>query len=228
MIGPDNALWKQCWRDQATDFHLPATNPLLTRFWPELRPTTPCRVLVPLCGKSLDLLWLANQGCEVVGVELSPVAISAFFQERGLQPSRRQVGRLTLWHHGAIGILCGDFFRLTAADLGPITAIYDRAALTALPESHRPAYVAHLRHIAPDAGQMLLLTAEEPDADETPAQTLTPAEEITSLYASAWHIELRHVVASQAVSDDPTAAQRIDHKVYILTARSQPLLPAPP
>src|SRR5665811_341557 len=145
MTGRDNVLWLQCWRDQRTDFNQKTVNQLLTRFWPSLDLARGIRVFVPLCGKSLDMIWLANQGHEVIGVELSPIAVRAFFRENRLQPARRQVGKFTLWKHGRLSILCGDYFSLTKGDLGHIDTVYDRAALTALPEDIRLLYVAHLR-----------------------------------------------------------------------------------
>nr|MBL8411758.1 hypothetical protein [Dechloromonas sp.] len=93
----DNELWQQCWRDRDTGFHQTTVNPSLIRFWPSLGLDKSERIFVPLCGKSLDLLWLARQGHPVIGVELSPLAVRAFFKESRLQPSRRKVGKFTLW-----------------------------------------------------------------------------------------------------------------------------------
>lgn len=87
MIGPDNALWKQCWRDQATDFHLPATNSAHPGFGLSCGQPPHAGSWCPCAAKSLDLLWLSNQGCEVVGVELSPVAISAFSRNGACNPA---------------------------------------------------------------------------------------------------------------------------------------------
>jgi thiopurine S-methyltransferase len=145
MISRDNGLWLQFWRDRRTDFHQKTVNQLLTRFWPRLDPVCGSRVFVPLCGKSLDMIWLAKQGYDVIGVELSPIAVRAFFRENRLQPVRTQMGKFALWKHGKISILCGDFFSLTKSDLGSIDMVYDRAALTALPEDIRRLYVAHDR-----------------------------------------------------------------------------------
>jgi thiopurine S-methyltransferase len=128
-ISRDNPLWLQFWRDQRTDFHQQAVNQLLTRFWPNLETVVGGRVFVPLCGKSLDMLWLAEQGHEVIGVELSPVAVKAFFRENHLKPSKRRVGNFMLWKAGRISILCGDYFSLRSANLGMIDVVYDRVML---------------------------------------------------------------------------------------------------
>ena len=204
----DNELWQQCWRDRDTDFHQKAVNPYLIRFWPTMQVAG--RVLVPLCGKSLDILWLASQGHPVLGVELSPLAIRAFFRENRMQPLRKRVGKFMLWKHANIEILCGDFFQLARQDIGDIAAVYDRAALTALPEDLRLAYLLHLGKLLSPPCKVMLMTTEEPEAE-----TAAVAEEIAALYSPTFHIEVAHVesVMEQKGTDAPGY---IEHKVYRL------------
>jgi thiopurine S-methyltransferase len=215
----DNELWQQCWRDRETGFHQRTVNANLIRFWPGLALAPTDRVFVPLCGKSLDLLWLAKQGHPVIGVELSPIAVRAFFKESRMQPARSKQGKFTRWQSGRIDILCGDFFDLSAADLGNITVVFDRASLTALPEEIRRAYLAHLRKILPDRCRIFLLTTEEPEDGETQDQPFAIADEITSLYAQAFDIRLRHVESIFEPAPDRPVEQlaRVEHKVYLLT-----------
>jgi thiopurine S-methyltransferase len=221
MSSSDNSLWQQCWRDQQTDFHQKEVNRLLTRFWRGLDLTHGSRVFVPLCGKSLDMLWLAQQGHEVIGLELSPVAVRAFFLENKLQASQRKAGQFTLWQSGKISILCGDFFSARRADLGNIDVVYDRAALTALPEDIRRLYVAHLKEILPPACKVFLLTVEDADAGETQEVTLGASAEITALYSEAFEIELAHVesVLEPASHDTDEVSKFSEHKVYRLIPR---------
>lgn len=222
FTGRDNELWQQCWRDRDTDFHQVDVNHQLIRFWPGLDLAPGTRIFVPLCGKSLDLLWLACQGHPVIGVELSPLAIRAFFKESRIQPNRLKEGRFTRWQGGNIEILCGDFFDLTADDLGPIAAVFDRAALTALPEDLRAAYLRQLRRIVPAACQILLLTTEEPEAGESREQPFAIAEEISSLYGLSFDIELSEVASFFESDPNPeiTDLQRVEQKVYRLTPKS--------
>jgi len=219
MTGRDNELWQQSWRDRNTAFHQKTVNAHLVRFWSGLGLAAGARIFVPLCGKSLDLVWLAAQGHSVVGVELSPLAVRAFFRENRMQPVRRQQGAFTLWEHGRISILCGDFFQLTAADLGDIAGVFDRAALTALPDDLRAPYLEHLRQIVPAACKILLLTTEEPEAWETAGQPFAVAEEIAALYGDAFAIELRHVESAFEADPDPAVSRpvRIEQKVYLLS-----------
>ncbi len=224
MTGRDNALWLQFWRDRRTDFHQKTVNQLLARFWPSLYPVFGSRVFVPLCGKSLDMIWLAKQGHEVIGVELSPVAVRAFFRENRLQPSRRRIGSFMLWKAGRISILCGDYFSLVRADLGSIDFVYDRAALTALPEDIRKLYVAHLRSLVPKNVKVFLLTAEDVE-DVVQTESATPVfcidAEIDSLYSVDFAIDLVHVESVPAL--EPVSSDRqpelTEYKVYRLDSR---------
>jgi len=221
MSSSDNALWQQCWRDQQTDFHQKEVNRLLTRFWRGLDLARGSRVFVPLCGKSLDMMWLAQQGHEVIGLELSPVAVRAFFRENHLQASQRKVGQFTVWQSGKISIFCGDYFCACRADLGNIDVVYDRAALTALPEDIRRLYVAHLKVILPPACKIFLLTVEDADEGETQEVTLGASAEITALYSEAFEIELAHVESILEPDPDEAAGSTrcSEHKVYRLIPR---------
>jgi thiopurine S-methyltransferase len=216
----DNHLWLQSWRDQQTDFHQQTVNPLLTRFWPGLKLAWGSRIFVPLCGKSLDMIWLAEQGFHVIGVELSPIAVRDFFQENNLKPAKRRSGKFTLWKHGRITILCGDYFALKKKDLGIIDTVYDRAALTALPEDIRRLYVAHLRDIVVDSTEVFLLTTEDAEENESLSQALGVGEEIKTLYAENFDIDLAHVESAfEADPESPSQElQRVEYKLYRLSS----------
>jgi len=225
MSAQDNELWQRCWREQETAFHQESVNRQLIRFWPRLGLAPGARVFVPLCGKSLDMLWLAAQGHEVLGVELSDIAVGAFFAENGLKPLRRELGPFTFWRSGRIGILRGDFFSLTAAHLGQVAAVFDRASLTALPVAQRADYALHLRRILPAAGKIFLLTTEEPEPGETTYRSHAPDEEIVRLYSDAFDIRLVQVESVLEPDPDPANPDlpRVEKKVYLLTPR--PVVP---
>lgn len=150
--------WAARWREGRTGFHEGRPNELLQRHVGALRGAR--RVLVPLCGKAVDLRFLADQGHEVVGVELVEDAVVAFFAEHGLAPTKRQRGPLTLYQSGAITLIAGDFFAVTRDDAGAPDAFYDRAAMIALPPDLRRRYVAHLRALT--AGPGIVISFEYP------------------------------------------------------------------
>lgn len=218
----DNHLWLQSWREQRTEFHQTAVNPLLNRFWPGLELAHGSRVFVPLCGKSLDMIWLARQGHQVIGVELSPIAVADFFRENGLRPVKRKTGQFTLWNHGKLSILCGDYFALSSADIGPMDIVYDRAALTALPENVRGLYVAQLSRIAPEASQIFLLTMEDATEQATLAQATGVDEEIVRLYSAGFEIALAYVesVFEPDLEAAEPALRRVEYKVYRLHGKA--------
>jgi len=135
----------------------PRANAFLVDHLTGLNLTSGSRVLVPLCGKTLDIHWLLGRGYRVVGAELSKLAIDALFEEMQVTPSITQVGDLLHYQAESIDIFVGDIFDLNAELLGPVQAIYDRGALVALPEDIRQRYVRHLLLIG-DAAPQLLIT----------------------------------------------------------------------
>ncbi len=153
-------FWHARWQQNQIGFHQAQVTPLLARHHQALGPASGSRVLVPLCGKTLDMTWLAAQGRSVVGVELSPLAVAAFFSEQGVSPSVESLGALTRQRAGAIEILCGDLFAVTPEHVGPVNTLFDRAALVALPEPMRARYVAKLAELLPAAARGLLVTFE--------------------------------------------------------------------
>jgi thiopurine S-methyltransferase len=217
----DNHLWLQCWREQCTDFHQTAVNPLLDRFWPSLALPHGSRVFVPLCGKSLDMIWLAQQGHEVIGVELSPVAVEDFFRENGLHPVKRKQGQFTSWSCGRLSVLCGDYFALSQTDIGEFDTVYDRAALTALPENIRGLYVAQLMRLVPKSARILLLTIEDAADGATMKQAVGVDDEIAALYSAGFDIDLAYVESVfEADPESPEqASRRAEYKVYRLSGR---------
>lgn len=149
-------FWHDKWAKKEIGFHLSAANPLLVQYLPALRLTANQRVFLPLCGKTHDIGWLRQQGYRVCGAELSETAIAELFDELGLEPEILQSGGHTLYRSEGLDMFVGDFFALTPKQLGPIDAIYDRAALVALPEAMRAQYSEHLRTLAPTAPQLLI------------------------------------------------------------------------
>lgn len=188
----DFSFWHTRWQENKIGFHQAVTNPQLERFWPRLGVSPPGRVLVPLCGKSLDMVWLEKQGWDVLGVELSSVAIEAFFAENSLAANRTTEKRFEIWQSGRITIIHGDFFDLQPEFAGAIRAVYDRAALIALPESLRARYVGHLRTLLQPACPCLLVTLEYPPHQMEGPPFSVPESEVLRLYAHDYIIDRVH------------------------------------
>lgn len=196
----DAAFWHQRWQEGRTGFHNDRVMPLLEQHWASLELAAGSRVFVPLCGKTLDMAWLAAQGHRVLGVELSRIAIGQFFEENGLAPAVRESPLGTHFTAGAIEIICGDAFALDAATLAGCAAVYDRAALIALPRPMRDAYVGDLHARLPSGCRGLLITLEYPPREKAGPPFPVDADEVRRLYARDWAIEClerRDILASQ-------------------------------
>lgn len=152
----DAEFWHERWANNEIGFHGSEVHPLFKSLFSRLNLDANSRVFVPLCGKTLDIGWLLSQGHRVVGVELSDVAIEQLFSDLELKPEVKVVGDLIHYSAESLDVWAGDFFALTAEILGEVDAIYDRAALVALPEEMRIQYVQHLMGIANKASQLLI------------------------------------------------------------------------
>ena len=164
--------WLERWREGRIGWHEEGGNASLKKHWN----AAGRRVLVPMCGKTDDMLWLEEQGNSVVGVELSDIAARAFFEENGLQYTVRD-GRLPAYtaEQRDISIYCGDLF---AFDEPGFTGWYDRGAFVATPAEQREAYAEHIDTLlAPDACR-LLITLEYDDSVATGPPFSIPEEEI--------------------------------------------------
>lgn len=186
----DANFWHKRWQRQEIGFHLEQVNAHLPRHWPQLVVEAGSKVLVPLCGKSVDLCWLAQQGFSVLGVELSQCAVEAFFQEQQMTPQVRAEGDFQVYQCGLIELWCGDFFALSAEHVSQCAAFYDRAAMIALPENMRRSYIEHLQRILPASCQGLLVTLEyEQSLRQGPPFAVLEAH-VGAAYGAPWQLEM--------------------------------------
>ena len=195
-----SAYWLERWRDEQIGFHEGMPNAYLAEHVDRLGPGPGRRVLVPLCGKSIDLAFLAAHGFSVVGVELSPIAAEAFFTEAELAVTRTADGK-RLSARG-IEIVIGDVFTMSARELGTFDALYDRAALVALSPSERARYAAVIRSLLGPGALGLLVTYEHDGDPSEPPYSVT-TDEIAKLWPTLERDEI-------AVSD--TSRDRLSKK----------------
>ena len=173
--------WIERWRDGQIGFHEGDANTLLAHHVARLSGRH--RVLVPLCGRSEDLAFLAAHGHAVLGVELAEQAVREFFDMHALTPSITSRGPFVEYSAGAITLLAGDFFETTPALVGLLDAHYDRAALIALPADVRPRYVAHLRGLLSASATSLVITLEYDQQRIAGPPFAVLESELRSLYA---------------------------------------------
>ncbi|PRA27225.1 thiopurine S-methyltransferase [Pseudomonas poae] len=211
-------FWQDRWARNQIGFHLPDVNPYLQRHWPQLGMAEGAKVLVPLCGKSLDLMWLASQGHRVMGVELSEQAVESFFSEQNLTPRISQQGVFKVYQADSIEIWCGDFFALDAQTLADCTALYDRAALIALPPLMRAQYTEHLNTLLRSGCQGLLITLDYDQTQKAGPPFAVADAEVRVLMGEYWSLAL---LETQDILGDSwkfvqDGVTRLEERVYQL------------
>lgn len=184
------SYWTSRWRKGKTGFHLDRIHPLLIEYSPRLELRPGDTVLVPLCGKSLDLTWLADRGFDVHGVEISEIAIRKFFEEQGLSFEREQKDSFTLYKAGHITIWQGDFFKLKRKELPEPAAVYDRAALVAMPPAKREKYARKVMELAAETTRQLILTFDYQQREMPGPPFSVPFEEVKQFYGSSFTADL--------------------------------------
>lgn len=186
----DNQHWLDRWRENRIGFHEAAVNRHLRTYLPRFALEPGSCLFLPLCGKAYDIAWIAEQGYEVIGIELSDLAVEAFFDEQGLEYERFDSDRFGVYRSGKICLLQGDFFDLRKDDLGACSFVYDRASLIAMDAPNRPRYCEHMLSIVPAVSSMLLITLEYDQSEMQGPPFAVPAEEIYRYYQQAFSINL--------------------------------------
>ncbi len=182
------SFWHGKWERGEINFHIGEANPLLVAHFEELHLAKGSRVFLPLCGKTRDIASLLASGYRVAGAELSELAINALFKELAIEPTIAKVGKLTRYSAKDIDIMVGDIFDVSAENLGPIDAIYDRAALVALPASLRAQYTSHLMNITGAAPQLLISYEYDQLLVAGPPFSVT-ADEVKQHYGAAYQVK---------------------------------------
>lgn len=181
------SFWNQKWQEGDIGFHQSEANPFLIKHFEKLNLAKGGRVFLPLCGKTRDLAWLLNCGHRVVGAELSELAINELFKNLEVEPKISRVGKLTHYSAKDIDIFVGDIFDVSAEVLGSVDAVYDRAALVAMPENMRHQYTSHLMEITYAAPQLLICYEYNQQLMDGPPFSVSEAE-IQHHYASAYQV----------------------------------------
>jgi thiopurine S-methyltransferase len=179
----DAEFWHERWNNNQIGFHQSDFNALMVAYFGALGLNPGARVFVPLCGKSRDIGWLLSQGYEVIANELSSRAIDQLFAELGVAPKVEDVGPLKHYTADGLIVFVGDIFEVTAGHLGRIDAVYDRAALVALPPDMRARYAAHLADITCTAPQFLLTFEYDQSVMEGPPFSVDQIE-VTRVYGA--------------------------------------------
>jgi thiopurine S-methyltransferase len=217
----DHAFWHERWQQNQIGFHNKAVNSHLQSFWPILQTAQNRKVFVPLSGKTKDILWLLELGCEVVAVELSPLAVQALFAENNLQPEVFQTECFTVNQIDGLRVYCGDFFQLTINELDVCTVVWDRASLVALPVNMREAYADHMQHLLNPGSQILLVAFNYHQTEMQGPPFSVNQQEVQVLYGSWCDVQL--LCTEDILDREPHFRDRgltsMQEQVYLLTVR---------
>ncbi len=212
-------FWLERWQSNQIAFHQPRPNTLLAEHWHRLALPAQSRVFVPLCGKSLDMRWLADAGHGVVGVELARIAVEGFFADEPHTVEEQE--RFVCYEGAHATIFQGDFFDLTTEELGDVQAVFDRGALVALPPDMRARYVDHLLRVVPDGTRMLLLTLEYNQGLVPGPPHAVLGDEVEQLYGQRCEIALIDSFVTQDLPPrfaEHGVREAVD-SVYLITKR---------
>ena len=222
----DSEFWQQRWQEGRIGFHKSDVNPELIKYFSNLALPIGSRVLVPLCGKSIDMVWLACAGYDVVGIELVESAVQAFFTEQNITPTiteftsaadkstlKRYQGQLagqtiTLW--------AANIFALSAIDIDAINAIYDRAALIALPANMRADYSRHIVKLSDNAPQLLITLNYDQSKKDGPPFSITQ-QQLHQYYSADYKIV--ELASNSSTLNAASEILVIEH-VWLLKPRS--------
>ena len=189
----DPEFWHERWERDEIGFHKDSFNPHMTMFLDSLALPAGSHILVPLCGKSMDLLWLHQRGYRVSGIEISRKAIEDFFRENELDYEQSEIGDMTRYRNGSLELWCTDFFRADFSLMEEFDGVYDRAALVALPAAMRDDYVAGLLDSLRPGIVMLVITLDYPRDEMNGPPFSVPPGEVDRLYHARCSVDEIHV-----------------------------------
>lgn len=185
----DSRFWLQKWKTNNIGFHRSEANPTLVKYFGELSLLKGSRVFVPLCGKTLDIAWLLSMGYRVAGAELIEMAVEQLFDELGVKPKISRIRKTRLYRAEGIDIFVGNIFDVSNKILGSVDAVYDRAALVALPEDMRHRYTAHLTEMTGQAPQLLVTYEYDQNLMAGPPFSVSN-EEVNQHYRNRYEMSL--------------------------------------
>jgi len=188
----DPEFWHERWSRGEIGFHQHDYNSHMQTFIERLRIKPGANVLVPLCGKSRDMIWLLERGFRVTGIEISPRAVDEFFADSAIAHGITDLPGARLFRGERIDIYCGDFFEVDLGGAPRFDAVYDRASLVALPPDMRPRYVQRLTGLVPEDARSLLVTMDYPQEQMHGPPFAVPEQEVLQTFGVAWAIEKLH------------------------------------
>jgi len=184
----DREFWLEKWASNKIGFHEPTTHRLLKQWWPTMELSFNHRILVPLCGKSLDMTWLNEHHSSVTGIEISEIGAISFFEENNFKFRKDEFRKYSVLYANGIEIYCGDIFEIPPTVFNPFDCVYDRAALVALSPSDRKHYESFISKVTKPKAKMLLVTVDYDEELITPPPHIISRDTIEKTYSDRWDL----------------------------------------
>jgi thiopurine S-methyltransferase len=210
--------WISRWKNNRIGWHADQINRQLIGYLENLDLSAGETIFVPLCGKTKDMLFLLEKQINVIGVEMSSIAVEQFFLENNLSYSISKMDGFILYEGKGIRIYCGNYFDLEFNHLQEVRAVYDRASLIALDEELRQKYVKHLNDIIADDVRILLLTLNYPQHQRSDPPFAVSRSEVDELFKGSFHS--RELYCINDIENEPMfqnlGVDFVEKAVYLL------------
>lgn len=212
----ESSFWHNCWERNLLGFHQHDVHPLLINNFTHLLSPSDRHVFVPLCGKTQDMVYLA-QYLQVTGSELSEIACRDFFVGNEIEFDQQTVGEFVRYSAEQLTLCQGDFFKLSANAIDKVDWIYDRAALIAMPPAMQEKYVKHLQHFFTANTRLFLITVEFPSEQLSGPPFSISGDDVKRLF-SGFSVEC---IASHELNDKRFAQRKFEvdslcEKLYLI------------
>ena len=220
MPNPKHTQWFDRWKDNRIGFHQNEISPYLLKYAHKLNKNN--TVFVPLCGKSLDMLYLSDNFANVIGVELVKDACDAFVKENNLKATIKEKEcfvdyKITNKNKENIELLCGDIFDIKPKHIKQSIDIFDRASLVALDKEDRAKYAILMIELMSVGSKMLLVSLEYKQSERNAPPYSVDEQEIQELYANSCKIEMLERVDIKPTSDRYSDLSYMYASAYLIT-----------
>lgn len=182
-------FWHSKWEKREIAFHEGSPNKLLTKHFDSMQLDPKSRIFVPLCGKTRDIGWFLERGHRVAGAELNESAVKELFEELDVTPKVTARGPLKHYSADELEVFVGNVFDLSSEYLGAVDAVYDRAAMVALPQDMRARYAAHLVRLTHSAPQFVITFSYDQSKMSGPPFSV-PHDELEGNYTEHYRLEI--------------------------------------
>ncbi|KAM9340132.1 putative thiopurine S-methyltransferase [Symphorus nematophorus] len=218
--------WEQRWQEERIGFHQRQVHKMLESHIDKvLAGRTGVRFFFPLCGKAVDMKWLADMGHSVVGVEISEMAIKAFFEESNMTYSEEPVpaipgAKVYKSSEKNISLYQCDLYNFSSSIEGQFGAIWDRGSLVAINPGDREKYAALIISLmAKDCRYLLDTLLYNPELYAGPP-FFVPDEQVQSLFGSSCDIELLQSVDALTDRQRDWGLDFFTENVHLITPKS--------